>query len=110
MCCAYAPAEQDTGEITTKQMTVFQLGMGEVLLPDFTSTPNPWLLRLVWGLLLRKAVVRLNLIQLNHKGLKELSDQRTKNKPATPKKVWDKRNIEREEYTENSHVSYMLLF
>jgi len=47
MCCVRAPAQQDTGEITTKQATVFQLGTGEVLSPDFTATPNPWSLCLV---------------------------------------------------------------
>ena len=52
MRCVHGPAQQDTGEITTKQATVFQLGTGEVLSPDFTSTPNPWSLWLIWGLLL----------------------------------------------------------
>lgn len=52
MRCVHAPAQQDTGEISTKQATVLQLGMGKVLWPDFTSVPKPWSLWLVWGLLL----------------------------------------------------------
>lgn len=52
MRCVRAPAQQDTGEITTKQATALQLGTGEVLSPDFTPTPNPWSLWLVRGLLL----------------------------------------------------------
>lgn len=77
MHCVHAPAQQDAGEITTKQATVFQLSTGEVLSPDFTFYSKS--LVAVAGLRsaaigLRRAVVRSNLIQQNHKCPKELSD------------------------------------
>lgn len=89
MHCVHAPAQQDAGEITTKQATVFQLSTGEVLSPDFTFYSKS--LVAVAGLRsaaigLRRAVVRSNLIQQNHKCPKELSDWGTKNKPANQKK------------------------
>lgn len=115
MCCVHATAQQDTREITTIQATAFQLGMGKVLLPDFTSVPKPWPLWLVWGLLLlalgeeqssgQTAFNKITSAQRNC--LTE--GQKTTNQP-TKKKVWEKRNIEREDYTENSHAPNQLLF
>lgn len=115
MCCVQATTQQGTREITTKQATVFQLGMGKVLLPDFTSVPKPWPLWLVWGLLLLALGEEQSSGQTTFNKITSAQrsclteGQKTTNQP-TKKKVWEKRNIEREDYTENSHAPNQLLF
>lgn len=96
MCCVHATAQQDTREITTIQATVFQLGMGKVLLPDFTSVPKPWPLWLVWGLLLLALGEKQSSGQTTFNKITSAQrnclteGQKTTNQP-TKKKVWEKR-------------------
>lgn len=113
MRCVHAPAQQDTGEIITKQATVFQLGMGEVPSPDFISTPNPWSLWLVWGLLLLalgeeqwSGQTSFNKITIAQRNC--LTEGQRINQPS--KISMEKSNVEREDYTENSHAPNQLLF